>query len=92
MLRYGALIAVAFATFPANAQQMSAVETPLPSYRQAKSQVLQEFNQAYLSQLLRRTNGNITKAAQLAGKERRAFGKLLKRYRIAHGSDSGVGS
>jgi hypothetical protein len=26
MLRYGALIAVAFATFPANAQQMSAVE------------------------------------------------------------------
>jgi two-component system, NtrC family, response regulator GlrR len=60
------------------------VETPLPCYRQAKSRALQEFDRAYLSQLLRQTNGNITRAAQLAGKERRALGKLLKRYRIAH--------
>ena len=51
-------------------------------YRDAKSRALQEFDRAYLTQMVKRTRGNVTKAAQLAGKERRAFGKLLKRYQI----------
>ena len=52
------------------------------SYREAKSRVLREFEAAYLTRLIQRTSGNVTKAAQLAGKERRSFGKLLKRYGI----------
>jgi len=48
------------------------------SYRVAKSRVLREFDRMYLTRLIQRTGGNVTKAAQLAGKERRAFGKLLK--------------
>ena len=52
------------------------------SYRAAKSRALQEFDRAYLTQMVRRTGGNVTQAALLAGKERRAFGKLLKRYHI----------
>jgi len=58
------------------------------SYRAAKSRALQEFDRAYLTQMVRRTHGNVTQAALLAGKERRAFGKLLKRYQItANGSN-----
>jgi DNA-binding NtrC family response regulator len=57
------------------------------SYRAAKSRALQDFDRAYLTQMVKRAQGNVTRAAALAGKERRAFGKLLKRYRIARGPD-----
>ena len=60
------------------------------SYRSAKSRVLQEFDRNYLTQLLKRTAGNVTRAAEIAGKERRALGKLLKRYGIGYSSESGV--
>ena len=36
----------------------------------------------HLSGVLARAHGNVTAAAQMAGKERRAFGKLLKKYGI----------
>jgi DNA-binding NtrC family response regulator len=52
------------------------------SCRVAKSRALQEFDRAYLTRLMQRTQGNVTRAAELAGKERRALGKLLKRYQI----------
>ncbi|HEU4778500.1 MAG TPA: sigma-54 dependent transcriptional regulator [Steroidobacteraceae bacterium] len=52
------------------------------SYRAAKSRALEEFDRDYLQRILRESGGNVSKAARLAGKERRAFGKLLKRYRI----------
>ena len=35
-----------------------------------------------MSGVLARANGNVTAAARMAGKERRAFGKLLKKYGI----------
>jgi transcriptional regulator with PAS, ATPase and Fis domain len=57
------------------------------TYQQAKLRILQEFDRAYLNRLIKRTRGNVTKAAQLAGKERRAFGKLLKRYRIGYDAE-----
>jgi transcriptional regulator with GAF, ATPase, and Fis domain len=58
------------------------------TYKSAKSRALEEFDRAYLSQLLVQAQGNVTRAAQLAGKERRALGKLLKRYRIPHGNET----
>jgi DNA-binding NtrC family response regulator len=48
----------------------------------AKAQVIEGFEREYLRRLLAETNGNITHAAQRAGKERRAFGKMLKRHGI----------
>jgi len=62
------------------------------SYSAAKSRVLREFDRNYLTVLIQRTAGNVTRAAQLAGKERRAFGKLLKRYGIGYvaGVDDGI--
>ena len=56
-------------------------------YRSAKLRALQQFDRDYLTRLLQRAAGNVTKAAQLAGKERRALGKLLKRYGIERHGD-----
>ena len=47
---------------------------------QAKSCLINEFEKKYLCWLMNETNGNVTKAAKRAGKERRALGKLLKKY------------
>jgi DNA-binding NtrC family response regulator len=56
-------------------------------YRNAKLRAVHEFNRAYLTQLMQRTQGNVTRAAEIAGKERRALGKLLKRYSIERPDD-----
>ena len=52
------------------------------TYSSAKSMVLEQFERNYLSELIARTHGNVSQAARLAGKERRAFGKLLKKHGI----------
>jgi DNA-binding NtrC family response regulator len=54
----------------------------LQPYSAARDQALEEFDAAYLHSLLLRTEGNVTHAAQLAGKERRALGKMLKQRGI----------
>ncbi len=48
----------------------------------AKAAVIARFERDYLEQLIAATGGNVSAAAQRAGKERRAFGKLLKKYGI----------
>lgn len=52
------------------------------SYQQAKEQVLRQFSSTYLASQLAKTAGNVSRAAKLSGKERRAFGKLLKKYNV----------
>lgn len=52
------------------------------TYSSAKARILQQFEQQYLIQLLERADGNVSQAARLAGKERRALGKLLKKHDI----------
>lgn len=49
-------------------------------FKQAKNDAIEKFEQCYLTEALAKTSGNVTKAAKLAGKERRAFGKLLKKH------------
>jgi len=41
------------------------------------------FERDYLRRVLDEAGGNVTRAARIAGKERRAFGKLLKKHSIA---------
>ena len=57
--------------------------SPLASYRQARDRALASFERDYLRQLMHRSGGNVTHAARLAGKERRALGKLLKKHGVA---------
>jgi two-component system, NtrC family, response regulator GlrR len=54
-------------------------ETSL-NYRTAKIAALAEFDRRFLSMLLERTHGNVTAAAKVACKERRALGKLIRKY------------
>ncbi len=46
----------------------------------AKARVIAEFEKRFLEQLLQASEGNISRAAKLAGKERRALGKLIKKH------------
>ncbi len=54
----------------------------LASFQQAKAQVLRAFERDYALEAMRLSGGNVTQAARLAGKERRAFGKLVKKHGI----------
>jgi DNA-binding NtrC family response regulator len=52
------------------------------SFQDAKAHAIVEFEKNYLSQVMRVTHGNVTLAAKISGKERRALGKLLQKYAI----------
>ena len=52
------------------------------SFSKAKAETIEAFERRYLTQLMRRTGGNITQAARYAGKERSALGKLIKKHQI----------
>jgi DNA-binding NtrC family response regulator len=58
--------------------------------KSAKRQMIEQFERSYIEQLLARHQGNVTRAACEAGKERRAFGKLVKKYGI-NGQGAGLG-
>lgn len=49
-------------------------------YKEAKEQTLIRFNAEYISDLLKRNRGNITRAAQQCGLERQALQQILRRY------------
>ncbi len=50
------------------------------SFQEAKRLVVERFERTYLQQMLRETQGNVSRAARKAGKERRAFTKLLEKH------------
>jgi DNA-binding NtrC family response regulator len=52
-------------------------------FRKAREQAVQGFEREYVNNLLLRNGGNITWAAKEAGQERRAFGRLVKKYNAA---------
>jgi len=59
--------------------------------KSAKRQMIEQFERSYIEQLLAKNQGNVTRAAREAGKERRAFGKLVKKYGIrGHGASLGL--
>jgi two-component system response regulator GlrR len=58
--------------------------TPSPgdSLQQAKAKVIAQFEQTYIAALLQVHQGNVTQAARAAQTERRAFGRLIKKYHL----------
>lgn len=56
---------------------------PGGAMKQAKAQALEEFEKAYVAELLAAHQGNVTQAAREAQRERRAFGRLVKKYHLA---------
>lgn len=60
----------------------AAAESRKTSFAQRKAQAIEDFERGYVTELLRIHRGNVTRAAQEARKDRRAFGRLIKKYRI----------
>jgi DNA-binding NtrC family response regulator len=52
------------------------------SFREAKAHAVESFERQYLARLLVQSEGNISRAARAAQKNRRAFFELLRRYGI----------
>jgi two-component system response regulator GlrR len=50
------------------------------NFRSAKLHAIERFEKEYVRRLLEKHSGNITRAAAQAGKDRRAFGRLVKKY------------
>jgi DNA-binding NtrC family response regulator len=50
------------------------------SFRAGKRRAIETFERAYVQELLHTFRGNMTRAAREAGKDRRAFGRLAKKY------------
>jgi two-component system response regulator GlrR len=49
-------------------------------FQAEKEKLLRRFTRDYLRRVLTATQGNVTQAARLAGKDRRAFWELMRRY------------
>jgi len=75
---------------PPGSLEVEHLEVPLPdavpgvpvlaSLQEAKASAVREFERGYLARLLAASNGNVTRAARTAGKERRAFQRLLGKH------------
>jgi DNA-binding NtrC family response regulator len=50
------------------------------SFKSAKAHAVADFEQRYVQQAMQQSQGNITLAARLAGQDRSAFGKLVRKH------------
>ena len=53
-----------------------------PPFATAKARAIAAFEVTYLTTLLRQTSGNLTKAADICGKDRSDLSRLLKKHRL----------
>ena len=53
------------------------------SFSAAKGRIVRQFERSYIEHLLASCDGNVTHAAQQAGKNRRAFFELMRKHEIA---------
>jgi DNA-binding NtrC family response regulator len=65
------------------------MNSPAKNFRLAKQDAIEIFERAYIHELIARHQGNVTQAAREAGKERRAFGRLVKKYRVNNHPSAG---
>jgi DNA-binding NtrC family response regulator len=62
-------------------------ESPVPfnehlSFKDSKEQLLENFEREYISQVLRRCEGNISRAARESGLHRKSIERLVKKYQL----------
>jgi DNA-binding NtrC family response regulator len=68
---------------PAARNREDAQDDAPADFQRAKADAIEAFERNYLKQLLAQTRGNISAAARLACKERRALGKLIKKHGLS---------
>lgn len=59
-----------------------AAETMPERFRSAKLHAIQCFEREYVTEMMKKHAGNVTQAAREAGKDRRSFGRLAKKYGV----------
>jgi len=61
---------------------VAVVESPSQGglFREARTRAIEAFERRYVEEMIRKHNGNVTQAAREAGKERRSFGRMMKKY------------
>jgi transcriptional regulator with GAF, ATPase, and Fis domain len=57
---------------------------PAETFHFAKTVAIERFERDFVQRLLERHAGNVSRAAREAGKDRRAFGRLAKKYGLKH--------
>jgi len=60
--------------------EATAAGFPTTPFAEAKARVIADFERRYVHALLLHTQGNVSEAARLAGKERSRFGRLVRKY------------
>jgi len=65
---------------PAAQPELRSTAGAAESFRAGKRRAIESFEKAYVQALLEAYRGNMTRAAREAGKDRRAFGRLAKKY------------
>jgi DNA-binding NtrC family response regulator len=79
---------VASAESPSSARaSVPAVDLTVPLLR-ARERLVESFERAYLSEALRQAGGNATRAAELAGVNRKFMQRAIKRYQLRGDPDS----
>jgi len=58
---------------------------PIGDYHETRDRVMARFEQAYLSQVLKETEGNVSEAARVAGVNRATLYRLLERHGLTKG-------
>jgi DNA-binding NtrC family response regulator len=61
---------------------LSLSQSAAASHKEAKARAIEQFERTYIAGLLQKHNGNVTQAAREAKKDRRAMGRLIKKYRV----------
>ena len=61
---------------------MTPVDSEAESFNAAKSRVVRTFERSFIEGLLSTCNGNVSRAAQVAKKDRRAFFELMRKHQI----------
>ena len=64
----------------ASADSLDDSGKPALTFRIEKRRAIESFERSYVQRMMAECNGNVTRAAHEAGKDRRAFGRLAKKY------------
>jgi two-component system, NtrC family, response regulator GlrR len=70
------------ASDPAQSPALAMRLPEVQSFRHAKALIVAEFERAFVKRALTESGGNVSAAARMIGKERRAFGRLIRKYGI----------
>jgi len=91
-IQRGVLLATTDEIYPEHLQPAAAISNTQPdddcsglhqmTFNEAKAEAISRFERTYLHAVIRQSNGNVSTAARVAHKERRAMGRLLKKHHI----------